>query len=228
MFNLESAIEDWRQQMLAAGIRSGEQSEELESHLCDEFDAQVRCGVPEEKAFEAALREVGQPEILKPEFAKVQEPMFERLKQLWCRFAGVPNYQLTTNMNNSNQYSESRWATYLKTAAFTGPAMVVWVGFAVLVLPKLKQVCNASGMEIWQPIRTTLNVMDFVRVNCLVLLAAVVAGLVLLEWRSNWWQRYRKIAFGVAACGLNTLVLVLIAALAVLAVAAGAHLVVGK
>ena len=44
MFNLEQSIADWRQQMLAAGIRTPVPLEELEIHLRDEIERQMKSG----------------------------------------------------------------------------------------------------------------------------------------------------------------------------------------
>jgi len=41
MFNLESAISEWRRQMLAAGIQSPVPLDELEAHLRDELEHQL-------------------------------------------------------------------------------------------------------------------------------------------------------------------------------------------
>lgn len=228
MFNLETAIAEWRRQMLKSGIQSSEELDELEDHLRDEFEAQARSDMPEETAFETAIRQVGRPETLMPEFAKVREPIVERMKRLWCRIAGISDYQLAMNMNVSNQYFEPRWVTYLKATAFIVPAFFAWAGFCIYVLPKLKEICAQSGMVIWRPVITALNVSDFVRNNLIVLSVALIVALMLLEWRSDWWRRHRRQVFGVAVYGLNILVLVLITTLAVLAVAAGAHLLPGK
>jgi hypothetical protein len=45
MFNLEQAIADWRKQMLAAGIKTPVPLEELESHLRDEIEWQMKSGI---------------------------------------------------------------------------------------------------------------------------------------------------------------------------------------
>jgi hypothetical protein len=41
MFNLEQSIAEWRQQMLAAGIKTPATLNELESHLREEFERQI-------------------------------------------------------------------------------------------------------------------------------------------------------------------------------------------
>ena len=70
MFNLETAIGEWRQQMLAAGILAPVPLEELESHLREEINQQMKAGFDEQEAFELAEQQIGQPKILKSEFQK--------------------------------------------------------------------------------------------------------------------------------------------------------------
>lgn len=70
MLNLDQAIAEWRRKLTAAGIESTAVLDELENHLRDDFEAQVRSGTDEERAFELAVRRLGQPEALKCEFVK--------------------------------------------------------------------------------------------------------------------------------------------------------------
>ena len=70
MFDLESAIVDWRRKMSAGGITSPEVLDELESHLRDEFDARRRSGLEAMQAFVLAVETIGQPRALKKEFLK--------------------------------------------------------------------------------------------------------------------------------------------------------------
>jgi len=70
MFNLDQAIADWRQQMLAAGIKTPVPLDELESHLRDDVEQQVQSGSDEQQAFEAAVRRIGPPAALRCEFTK--------------------------------------------------------------------------------------------------------------------------------------------------------------
>jgi hypothetical protein len=71
MFDLERAIADWRRQMLAAGIKTPVPLEELESHLRDDVERQVREGSGEQRAFEIAVGKIGHANSLKTEFKKV-------------------------------------------------------------------------------------------------------------------------------------------------------------
>jgi uncharacterized membrane protein len=72
MFNLEQSIADWRKEMLAAGIKSPVPLEELENHLREEIEQQVKAGVSEQQAFEGSASQVGQAEVLKKEFIRAK------------------------------------------------------------------------------------------------------------------------------------------------------------
>lgn len=71
MFNLEQSISNWRQQMRKAGITNREDLDELESHLRDEIDGQMRSGHDEPAAFDLAAQQMGQTGSLTGEFRKV-------------------------------------------------------------------------------------------------------------------------------------------------------------
>jgi Clp amino terminal domain, pathogenicity island component len=74
MFNLDQAIIEWRQQMAAGGIKSREVLAELESHLRDDVEQQMRDGVAADQAFRDAVQRIGAAEIVRGEFAKVSAP----------------------------------------------------------------------------------------------------------------------------------------------------------
>jgi len=127
-------------------------------------------------------------------------------------------------MSMSYPNLEPRWMTYGRSVAVMLPAISVWVAFCVFVLPKLKQICAASGMPLWGTAVVALNVSDFAKSHLIAIALVTAAILALLEWRWSRWARYRRLVFGLAAYGLNMAVLLLLAVLAILAVAAGAHL----
>jgi hypothetical protein len=70
MFDLEKSIADWRKQMLAAGIKAPVPLEELEIHLREEIEQQMKSGLKGQKAFEIATRQMGSASTLKKEFKK--------------------------------------------------------------------------------------------------------------------------------------------------------------
>jgi hypothetical protein len=71
MFDLEQSIADWRRQMLAAGIKTPVPLEELESHLREEIERQMKLGLNEQNAFKNASQRIGQPNVLNSEFQKI-------------------------------------------------------------------------------------------------------------------------------------------------------------
>ena len=94
MFNLEQSIADWRQQMLAAGIETPVPLEELESHLREDVEQQMRSGFSEQEAFGSAIKKIGQPRLLKIEFQKADcigtfMITYRILGVLWMALSGV-------------------------------------------------------------------------------------------------------------------------------------------
>ncbi|MDB6122598.1 MAG: clpC [Pedosphaera sp.] len=91
MFNLEQAISEWRKQMSAGGIKTSEVLDELESHLRDDIEQQIRSGTTAQPAFEAAIQRIGQAHALKTEFAKAGEAKWalrRKIKTAIMRFLG--------------------------------------------------------------------------------------------------------------------------------------------
>jgi hypothetical protein len=72
MFDLEQKISEWRAQMLAAGIKSPVSLDELEIHVREEFDRQMKSGSGKVSAFNAAAQKIGEGRRLAEEFHKIQ------------------------------------------------------------------------------------------------------------------------------------------------------------
>jgi uncharacterized membrane protein len=89
MFNLDKAIADWRRQMAAGGIKTPVPLEELESHLHDEIERQMESGLSEQKAFEISVRQIGQPEMLKREFKKIERTFMKRAAKMGAGVFGI-------------------------------------------------------------------------------------------------------------------------------------------
>ena len=58
--------------MLAAGIETPVPIEELENHLRDDVEQQMRARTDAQQAFESAVRRIGQARLLKAEFRKAE------------------------------------------------------------------------------------------------------------------------------------------------------------
>jgi hypothetical protein len=82
MFNLENAIKGWRRQLAESGITSAEILDELEGHLRDEVEEQMRSGETPENAFKSAITQVGHSRELGREFSKLAPPAAQRPKYL--------------------------------------------------------------------------------------------------------------------------------------------------
>ena len=79
MLKLETLIAEWRQRMLAAGIKSPAPLEELEIHLREEIERQVKAGKNEQSAYEIASAQIGRPGILRQEFQKAKSLNLNRI-----------------------------------------------------------------------------------------------------------------------------------------------------
>jgi len=82
MFDLEQAIVQWRRQMLAAGIKTPVPLEELETHLREDIEQQVRAGTEASRAFEIAARHIGEAAELRKEFTKTGNVAWVFLRRL--------------------------------------------------------------------------------------------------------------------------------------------------
>jgi H+/Cl- antiporter ClcA len=89
MFNLDQSISEWRQQMLAAGIKTPVPLEELEIHLREDVERQMQSGVNAQNALEAAMQRVGQADVLKNEFGKVERTFMKKIMIILLGIFGV-------------------------------------------------------------------------------------------------------------------------------------------
>jgi hypothetical protein len=223
MFDLNEAIRQWRQRMSAGGLQTPAVLDELESHLRDDLEAQVRSGSAAEPAFQAAVQRIGQPATLDCEFKKVEGCARAWLKDAFLTLAGIPNQYLNTNMNTPSSNFEPRWATYLKATGFLAPALFLWMLAAIFVTPKLKQICLDAGLPgantLWDLTRMNFVTVDLFRENAFLISVALIASLILLEWRFQGWARYRRAVVGMGTFVVNSLVLVSIFMMILTAVA---------
>ena len=207
MFDLNRAISEWREQLASKGIRSPEVLDELESHLRDDIEQQMRSEISEAQAFQSAIRDVGQPSLLKTEFAKTGpwQELPTRFHHALLTLAGIPT--LATHMNTPNAHIEPRWATYLKASAFLLPAVSLWAMSVIFIVPKLQQICAHAGGV---PLPSFVSGMLGLTQHATWIVMGVVLVLAALEWRSTAWPRYRRATVGVGTFLLNSVVLIAI------------------
>jgi len=89
MFDLEKAIADWRRQMLADGIKTPVPLEELESHLREDIERQMKSGSNEQKAFEVSIQRIGQPQAIKREFKKMERTFMKKIMIILFGIFGI-------------------------------------------------------------------------------------------------------------------------------------------
>jgi len=70
MFDIDQAILKWRRQMVDGGITATSTLDELESHLREDVETNVRSGQNVQQAFEGAVERLGQASLLRCEFEK--------------------------------------------------------------------------------------------------------------------------------------------------------------
>jgi hypothetical protein len=121
MFDLEHSIGDWRQQLLAAGITAPAPLAELESHLREEVDQQMRAGSSAQSAFEAAVEKMGSATALKDEFEKIPiaSPLLRRQYLCLYCFIAAPLLLLVNVWTlSSSDLGPIDWAWGLATMSF--------------------------------------------------------------------------------------------------------------
>lgn len=227
MFNLEQSIAEWRQQMLAVGIKALV-LEELENHLREEVDLQTHAGFDAQFAFDAAVRQIGSAVSLRQEFSTARETVSERIKSHFLARLNVFNPQLATSMNHPPQGRDivPAWPTYFKAAAIIIPAGLIWMVSTVFLLPKLNQACQTRGTTVTTFFKATANgrlvdvfiqPMFFAAQHIYIFGGLIICIVALLEWRFSKWPQQRGFAAGMAALVLNAMVLTWVTIMVVIA-----------
>jgi hypothetical protein len=121
------------------------------------------------------------------------------------------------NASPSDTYIEPRWRTYLRGAAFSIPALFILAFSSVFLLPKLETLWRdaafGASSEMAPSAIAAVRLAYFVTQHLVVIAVIVITVLVLLEWRSRRWPRYRRATIGIAAFLANTAILIFITAM---------------
>jgi hypothetical protein len=178
MFDLEKSIAGWRKQMLTAGIKSPVPLEELEIHLREEIERQIKLGLSGQKAFEISIQQIGKADVMKSEFEKVdgaKEWLEWRLKQIMffavlgmtsLVFAPILLFKLGTLSGISSAQQMSGLAALVVMITFAGIGQFGYKLFPVILNKRLRDVICTSVtvvMAIWLGIffRVILQRVDF-------------------------------------------------------------------
>jgi hypothetical protein len=82
MSDLEQAISNWRTHLLVAGIKTPVPLKELESHLREEIERQMKSGTSPQQAFENSVQQIGCAGELKTEFNKTRDAKCVRRRKM--------------------------------------------------------------------------------------------------------------------------------------------------
>jgi hypothetical protein len=151
MFDLKSAIADWRKQMLAAGIQSSAMLDELESHLREEIAQQMKCGWAEQKAFELATAKIGLPASLGLEFKKSggadAVPEAKRVGRFFSVLTAVYAFALSVILIKHPLSPNERLLGFAAVAAMLASVFVAWrIGPRFCPVITDKRVQSAIGL----------------------------------------------------------------------------------
>jgi hypothetical protein len=130
----------------------------------------------------------------------------------------IKNSRLKTTHAMTQNSIETPWKTYLKAAISTAPALFLWGVAAVFCFPKIKQIWRDTGFAGPGPspdsfVASSIQLMrtsGFLLENGVAIVAGIIVALVLLEWQSPGWPRYRRPVVWIASFLLTTGVLVLL------------------
>jgi hypothetical protein len=89
MFDLNLAISEWRQRMIAVGIENPSVLDELENHLREDVERRILDGTSAQAAFQNATQQIGQPDRLKAEFEKAETDERNYMKRGLIIGAGI-------------------------------------------------------------------------------------------------------------------------------------------
>jgi hypothetical protein len=110
MFDLEKAIAEWRRRMLTAGVESPVPLEELENHLREDVEQQIRSGSDQQAAFACAVEGIGAGSELAREFGRCPSS----------------NNNLMKIMKQKLIYATVAFVLVAVGAAFIMPAIAKW------------------------------------------------------------------------------------------------------
>ncbi len=157
MFDLQTAMADleqsftaWRWQMLAAGIKAPAPLEELELHLREEVEQQLRCDADPAQAFASAVERMGYPVDLEREFSKASGRGF----RFWWLWLGIGAFGLiqTAMLNLVGPLVFHRHSSVLFSAKWWANWSPTYLAWFTLVL-----VGATIGLAKWRSQRRALS-----------------------------------------------------------------------
>jgi hypothetical protein len=136
MPDLEKQIAEWRRQMVAAGIKSPVPLEELENHLREEIDRQMKSGSTGENAFAVSVQRMGRPEILTSEFKKNEGTAMKKLGIVAMLIGAVIILRILTARPDAEHQRENEQLAWLIS------------GSAILIFGLRNLVFNSNSSDV--------------------------------------------------------------------------------
>jgi hypothetical protein len=173
MFDLDRAIVDWKRQLKAAGIRSVEALDELETHLRDHVEGQLAKGSTPEQAFGEAVTRLGPSRALREEYSKVTPNKFEflpRVLRVAC-LVTTPVMFLSGAWNLLDGEMTSAAKVFAWIALCAGSAFIAGLPFYYRSLPDPEKrgvgIClklMSAGFGVW-PIIALLDAIHLIHLH---------------------------------------------------------------
>lgn len=129
-FNLNLALQAWRNQLRESAAYRATDVEELESHLRDSVEKLVAGGLTEEEALQVASRRIGSGAALEREFAKVNQASVWLDRLLWM-LIGALAWQLITVLANALGQFVNLLAVRLASGQVSADASVELFGLGI-------------------------------------------------------------------------------------------------
>ncbi|MHC5082838.1 MAG: hypothetical protein ACYTET_02715 [Planctomycetota bacterium] len=99
MFELESAIANWRSELLHKQTMTMQDIDELESHLREEVESLNLSGLSKEEAFMVSSHRIGDSSVITQEYAKVNSKEIWRNRVFWM-LSGVFALMVITSLSS--------------------------------------------------------------------------------------------------------------------------------
>jgi hypothetical protein len=135
-YDLNAAIENWRQELAAQAALTAEDRRELETHLRDAIAGFQQRGLSDDESFWLARRRVGRPQQLGEEFVKANLAAIWRERIMWIAVGTVGCYGLTTGQdvisNLLDPLGRHHTGTVLWLGLYLIPCLTL-VGLAVMI-----------------------------------------------------------------------------------------------
>ena len=160
-FDLNTAVESWRQELAAQPSLATDDRRELETHLRDALAELKARGLNDEESFWLARRRVGKPQKLAEEFVKADPAKVWRERFYWMAVALVGSYvfmtwkDLVATWLNQNHYS---WVESL----YLIPVLFLICSVAVIRWGKIPAFLNRfenTSPFSWKPAVTMLLIL---------------------------------------------------------------------